>query len=146
MDSLDITELAKEWLKWMEMTDEEKAASDIPPKITPEQFRSAFKSVREKTKSSFSSLHYTLWKAVAEDEEMSEYYAIMMSLPFQYGFAHPRWTNEIDLMLEKTEGERKIQLMRIIGLVEADLNQALKIKFTRQLMWNAEKTGMTPNQ
>ena len=73
----------------------------------PEQFRSAFKSVREKTLSSFSTLHYTLWKAVAEDEDMSEYYAIMMSFPFQYGFAHPRWTTEIDLMLEKTEGEQK---------------------------------------
>ena len=52
---------------------------------------------------------------------MSEYYAIMMSLPFQYGFAHPRWTTEIDLMLEKTDGEQKIHLMQIIGIVEADL-------------------------
>ena len=146
VDSLDITDLAKEWLNWMEMTEEEKATSDIPDKITPEQFSSAFKSVREKTMSSFSTLHYTLWKAVAEDKEMSEYYAIMMSLPFQYGFAHPRWTTEIDLMLEKTDGEQKIHLMRIIGIVEADFNQALKIKFTRQLMRNAEKTGMTPNQ
>lgn len=36
--------------------------------------------------------------------------------------------------------------MRIIGLVEADFNKALTILFTRQLMWSAEKTGITPNQ
>ena len=36
--------------------------------------------------------------------------------------------------------------MRIIGLVEADFNIALKILFTRRLMSQAEILGMTPGQ
>ena len=44
------------------------------------------------------------------------------------------------------DGVRKIHLMRIIGLVRADFNQALKIPFTQQLMWKAEASGITPNQ
>ena len=44
------------------------------------------------------------------------------------------------------DGVRKIHLMRIIGIVEADFNQALKILFTRQLMWKTKASGITPNQ
>ena len=114
----------------MKQTEEEKEASKVRPQISPEMFRDAYKTVTEKTSSSLTSkLHYTLWKAVAEDEDMCAYYAVMMSLPFQYGFAHPRWTREIDCMLEKTAGERKIHLLQIIGIVKGDLNQALKILF-----------------
>ena len=109
-------------------------------------FKDAFKSTDEKTTSSPSGLHYTLWKAVAEQNKMCIYYAAMMSLPFQYAFANSRWTTEINVMLGKTAGVRKIHLMRIIGIVEADFNQALKILFTGQFMWKAEASGITPNQ
>ena len=37
-------------------------------------------------------------------------------------------------------------MMRIIGLVEADFNIALKILFTRRLMPQAERLGITPDQ
>ena len=53
----------------------------------------------------------------------------MMSLSFQYAFANSKWTTEIDVMLEKMAGVRKIHLMRTIGKVQADFNQALKIPF-----------------
>ena len=49
-------------------------------------------------------LHYTLWKAIAEKDEICAYMSIMMSLPFMYGFTNKRWENEIDVMLEKKLG------------------------------------------
>ena len=36
--------------------------------------------------------------------------------------------------------------MRIIGLVKMDFNIALKILFTRRLMPQAKRLGITPNQ
>lgn len=73
--------------------------------------KDAFKVTDKMTSSLPSGLHYTLWKAVAEKDKMSEYYAPMMLLPFQYAFVHPRWTTEIDVLLEKLDGVRKIHLI-----------------------------------
>ena len=36
--------------------------------------------------------------------------------------------------------------MRIIGLVEADFNTALRIVFARKLMWNVELSGLSLDQ
>ncbi|KAL7551260.1 hypothetical protein ACHAWF_014446 [Thalassiosira exigua] len=98
------------------------------------------------TSSSPSGLYYTLWKAIAEKVYFCKYMAIVMSLPFMYGFSNKRWEFGIDGMLEKKASVRKIHLMRIIGLLEADFNTALKIIFARRMMCNAEISGMTNSQ
>ena len=67
---------------------------------------------------------------------------IMMTLPFKYGFSPKRWEHAIDCMLEKTKGVKQIHVMRIIGLVEADLNCALKILYSQRLMLNAKEAGL----
>ena len=72
--------------------------------------------------------------------------SIMMSLPFLYGFVNTRWTKSIDVMLEKKRGNRKIHMLRIIGLLEADFNTALKIIFAKKMMNNAESAGLSDEQ
>ena len=62
----------------------------MPPIITPEDFSEAFEAVDEMTSSSPSGLHYTLWKALAENNDLCEMSAAMMTLPFKYGFTHER--------------------------------------------------------
>ena len=74
------------WLKWMRLTPTKRKLKFIPPVITPSKFQSAFKVQDEMTSSSPSGLHYTLWKAIAEKEEMCAYMSIIISLPFMYGF------------------------------------------------------------
>jgi hypothetical protein len=77
---------------------------------------------------------------------MCEYMSVMMSLPFVYGFINKRWTKALDVMLEKVKGLRKIHRLRIIGLLEADFNTALKFFFAKQLMKNAEQTDLCEEQ
>ena len=43
----------------------------------------------------------------------------------------------------KKEGVRQIHQLRIIGLVEADFNTALKIFFAKQMVTNSERTTLT---
>ena len=121
---------------------------DNPPVtglITRQEYQDMFKNARERT-SSGGEANYTVWKALAEQEDFAEFLCIMMSLPFLYGFANDRWCNEIDVMLEKKPGIRKIHMLRIIGLLHADFNTALKFLFAKQMMQNAENLGLSDEQ
>ena len=80
-----------------------KAVNPVTGVITKEAYQDMFKAATEKT-SSGGRVHYTLWKALAEQDDFAEFLCVMMSLPFIYGFANNRWTNEIDVMLEKKAG------------------------------------------
>ena len=79
-------------------------------------------------------MDYTVWKCIAKDDGLAPSFATMMSLPFQYGFVNKRWFKATDVMLEKKPGVRKIHQLRIIGLLEADFNTALKLIFARKMM------------
>jgi hypothetical protein len=59
----------------------------------------AFKAVSEKTSSSPSGLHYTIWKSLAVEDDFAGWMSLMMSMPFEFGFVNERWTNAIDVML-----------------------------------------------
>ena len=100
--------------------------------ISVEDFQQAFKIVKERTSSSPSSLHYSIWKIVAREDNMAQWLSIMMSLPFMYGFVNKRWATIIDIMIEKKKDVRKIHQLRIIGILEADFNTALKILFAKK--------------
>ena len=81
----------------------------IPPEVTPEDFSETFKTFDAMTSLCPSGLHYTLWKALAENNDLCKMCAAMITLPFNYGFTHVRWKQIIDVMLEKNlESERFI--------------------------------------
>ncbi|KAL7510779.1 hypothetical protein ACHAXN_007669, partial [Cyclotella atomus] len=107
--------------------------------MTKKQYQDCFKIANEKV-SSGDSVHYTLWKAMAAQDDMAEFLCILISLPFD------QWLHEIDVMLEKKKGNFKIHMLRIIGLLEADFNTALKFFFSREMMENTERDGMTDEQ
>ena len=54
----------------MRKTPKEKEARPIPPDIIPEDFSVAFEVVDEMTSLSSSGLHYILWKALAENNDL----------------------------------------------------------------------------
>ena len=53
--------------------------------IYPFEFQQAFKTVKEKTLSSpsGSGVHYTFWKCMALNDDISDYLSTMMHLPFR---------------------------------------------------------------
>ena len=139
-------EVVAAWIRSLKQTEAELALPRIGGMITPEEFSAAFKVVSERTSSSPSGMHYTIWKCLAANERIAKWMSIMMSLPFIHGFVNTRWTKSIDVMLEKKRGNRKIHMLRIIGLLEADFNTALKIIFAQKMMNNAELSGLSDEQ
>jgi hypothetical protein len=111
----------------------------IQPIITEADFKSAFKCVPEKTASSLSGRGVHHYKACAEGsvdglaDIQSAIHAAMMTVPLATGFCPERWKKAIDVMLEKIPGGVRSNKFRIIQLLEADLNQVLRIAFARNI-------------
>ena len=139
-------EVVTAWIQSLKQTETERTLPPIKGTISKSDFQEAFKKVSEKTSSSPSGLHYTIWKCLASDDDLAEWLSVMMSLPFEHGFVNERWTKSIDVMLEKKPGNRMIHMLRIIGLLEADFNTALKIFFAKRMMANAELAGLSEEQ
>jgi hypothetical protein len=145
IDGTDLPPQMKQWLKSMQRTSKERDQT-VQVEMTPKQFQEAFKAADEKTSSSPSGLHCTLWKAIAEKDDLCAYFLTMLSLPFMYCFVNDRWTKGIDVMLAKQQGNSQIHMTRLIGLLEADFNTALEWYYLIQTMGDAESSGLNPNQ
>jgi hypothetical protein len=109
------------------------------PVVTPEDFKSAFKCVPEKTASFFSGRGVHHYKACAEGSDNGladiqvEVHASMMMVPLDTGLCPERWKQAFDVMIEKVPGIPRSDKLRIIQLLEADLNQVLRIAFVRNI-------------
>jgi hypothetical protein len=109
------------------------------PIITEADFKSAFKCVPEKTVSSFSGRGVHHYKACAEGsvdglaDIQSAIHATMMTVPLATGLCPEWWKKAIDVMLEKIPGVVRSNKLRIIQLLEADINQVLRINFAMNI-------------
>jgi hypothetical protein len=56
-----------------------------------------------------------------------------MTVPLTVGFCPEWWKQFFDVMLEKIPGVSRSNKLRIIQLLEADLNQFLRIAFARNI-------------
>jgi hypothetical protein len=111
----------------------------LEPAVTENVFKSAFNCVREKTASSYSGRGGEHYKVCAEGSDdgivdlLSTVHADMMSVPLDAGCCPSRWKHAVDVMLEKIPGVSRSDNLRIIQLLEADLNQVLRIAFARNI-------------
>jgi hypothetical protein len=109
----------------------------IKPIITEADFKSTFKYVPEKTASSFSGrgvYHYKAWAKGSVDgltDIQLAIHAAMITVPLATLFYPERWKKAIDSMLEKIPGVVRSNKLRIIQLLEADINQVCRIAFSR---------------
>ncbi|KAL7526234.1 hypothetical protein ACHAWF_001689, partial [Thalassiosira exigua] len=80
------------WLEMMKKSDKEKTAGALVGIIPREAFQDLFRVANEKTSSNSSfGMNYTIWKALASDDEVAKVRCVMLSMPFLFGFANPRW-------------------------------------------------------
>jgi hypothetical protein len=109
------------------------------PAVTENDFKSAFNCVRGKTASSYSGRGVEHYKAYAEgyDDGIADLlptvHAAMMSVPLYAGSCPSRWKHAVDVMLKKIPGVSRSDKLRIIQLLEAYLNQVLRIAFSRNI-------------
>ena len=139
-------EAIQAWLSAIQETSNDMVLPKICSAISVEEFQTAFKAVNERTSSSPSNLHYSIWKVVSQEDNLAESLGIMMSTPFMYGFVNTRWSTVVDVVLKKKNGNRKIHHLRIPGILEVDFNTALKILFAEKLMPHAKATGLHDEQ
>jgi hypothetical protein len=64
---------------------------------------------------------------------LASVHATMMSILLAEGFCPERWRQAIYIMLEKIPGVPRINKLRIIQLLKADLNQVLRSAFARNI-------------
>jgi hypothetical protein len=117
----------------------------ISPVVTTEDFISCFGCVAEKTSSYPSGHHVGHYLACTDMKDglsglLAVVHAAMMSIPLAEGFFPERWRQAIDIMLEKIPGVPRINKLRIIQLIEADLNQVLRSAFALNISKLAQDT------
>jgi hypothetical protein len=109
------------------------------PIVTEEYFKSALKYVPESNASSYSGQgvhHYTSCSEESQDgtaDLVAAVHAAMMTVPLTVGFCPERWTQAVDVMLDKIPIVPRSNKLRIIQLLEANLNQVIRIVFARNI-------------
>jgi hypothetical protein len=143
LDGEPITEFEvnQETAEFLHTLKRPNSSSVLPPvlgTITSSDFQKMFHCARERTSSDSRTLNYSLWKCLAQSDKISGFVAILLSLPFTYGFVNEHWTHMTDFMLEKKPGVRHIHLLRIIGKVAAEFNTCLKLFIGKKARDNFE--------
>jgi hypothetical protein len=111
----------------------------LSPIVTTADFQSCFKCVPEKMKSSYSGRSIPHYKACSDGSKdgladtLAEIHAAVASIPLETGFFPDRWRQAMDVMLEKISSIARTKKLRIIQLLEADLNQVLRAAFARNM-------------
>ena len=96
------------------------------------------------TASSQSKTHMGHYKASCERDNIALVHLSIMLVPFKYEFSLNRWQHSFHCMLLKKELPY-IDKLRIIQLIEADFNAAMKILLSRRLMRHADHAGANSN-
>lgn len=125
----------------------------ISNKISSKDYVGGYKRWNERTSTSPSGLHLGHDKAAlrqlttpSENERTfaDKYFsvkALFMNIALQNTIVYERWTVVVNAMIEKIPGRPRLDKLRVIHLLESDLNMAMGILWGRRLLQQAETLG-----
>jgi hypothetical protein len=128
----------RDFLKYLQRSPGVDEVDCIDTSFTREDFRTYWKQAKECTSSSLSSLHYGHYKAVINNDKLSEMHSVFVDIAVNLGYSPKQWQKGLTLMLEKKRGVILISKLRAILLMEADFNFANKTIFGWRMMHFAE--------
>ena len=116
---------------------------EVDTKLTLHDFINLFKKIPESTASSVSGLHYGHYRVLSklEDTTIIKVLFDIVDIAFITHSPLPRWQHVTQLMLEKGKGPA-IENLRVIQLLEADLNWLLRLLWGKRLDRHATEAGV----
>ena len=127
----------RQFLQAMAQPSELESTPLVDTIITTQDFQKVFKKLSNKISSSPSGRHITHYKILAKDPGLSEILARTITLPFKHRFSPLRWRTAVQFMLEKEPWNPTISKLRVIQLLEADMNFAFRLLWGQRLVQNA---------
>ena len=109
----------------------------IPCDITQDDVLRGFQSWKESTSTSPSGRHLGLYKAAIQHPVLLSCFVKFLNIAISSGISIPRWSNAVNILIEKDTGQPKINRLRIIHLFEADFNFYLKLQWGHRLVRRA---------
>ena len=98
------------------------SGTKIATTISTMDFQQYWKRVDERTSSSFSSVTFSHYKAVASHLMLSSMHAAYLTACTRRGIPLARWGIGLTVLLEKIVGNNFVHKLRTICLLEADFN------------------------
>ena len=112
----------KEFLASFAVPDNVRALGEIPSEISTDDVKYGFKHWRESTSTSPSGRHLGHYRSLIQDTTLLSCFVKFLNIAVQSGVSISRWSNAVNVLIEKDPGKPKINRLRIIHLFEADFN------------------------
>ena len=116
-------------------------AKKITLEVTPEENRSAWKKMKDKTASASQAPAFRHYKIASTDNTMNQIDADLRSIPLTVGICPEEWCKTDDVMIKKRSGSHKIRDMRLVQLCDAEFNMSNK-QASREILKLAEKNNL----
>jgi len=122
--------------------------STTPPVVdhllTMQTFRDGMKKISEGKSSSMSGRHYGIYKALLPDDYFTGKVVQLINHGVKHGFVLRRWRKVLQVMLCKQPGNYNIDRLRVIQLIEADLNMFFRLIWGKRMVHNSLHTNRIP--
>ena len=121
-------------------------APTVQTTVTLQEYKEAWRAVKEKRSSSMSGRHFGVYKAVTMDERLLPTFTHMFNIPFITGIPYNRWSGFLNVMTLKEDNNYDVNKLRSLILGEADWNMGGRVFVNRRMMCNAEKLNLIPKE